>query len=450
MNPWCAGVFARIRRSGLPVVSPSYRHLHRLRASASGAQAVVIGRDALPLAAAAALRHGLQEPSAAGNRLLLAACDQGDDAAFLCLRCLVSEPLEQKLRSIHRERGRSHQLDLVTLASFALDDSGELLPYTPLQVQPEATVRPFTAQVICSFDRQRGADLPHWARTKLQACPDLKRYLRQHGVLLISPWALLADSSPKRLREALELFGAAGFSMESALALHAAYREAYGPAKAAYLQRSGKQSGWLPDAAFLQQIAPEQGVERTAAQLAAMDQAIRRLLTGSGQLSLEQQAEQGYESVDTRALEARREADERQEDGERIAAIRAALERALEPHVRALIEADRPRWLKAPERRQAWQLYGEGASQRTIAEAMDKGQGWVSKLLQEKQLSGAIALAAGLELKRLPAFAAVGSSVEGAERLVAALRNHLITPEREGMVSPLRRAVAAVLAALTP
>ncbi len=430
-------------------MAASYRHLQLLKAGRGSGPAVVIAAQELPAAVTTADRHGLEEPTAAGNRLLLKASAAGDDGAFLCLRCLVSEPLEQKIRAIHRERGHEHGLDLVTLASFALDDAGQTLSFAALKALPEGRVRPFTAQVICSFKADRGSDLPHWARTRIQASNELKAYLREHGVLLISTWALLADSSPKRVREALELFGMAALTVDRGLALHSAYRQAYGLAKERHLERTGKQSGWEPDEAFLLEIAPAQSADETREQLRAIDQAIRRLLTQRGMASLEALAEQGVEAVSGSGLDPALDASDADEASEQLAAIQAALERSCEPEVRAALEADRSKWLKSPERRQAWQLYGEGAGQRAIAEAFGKGQAWVSKLLQEKQLSTAIATAAAVELKRLPAFAAVGASVDDAERLVEALRNHLITPEREGESAPLRCAVARVLAALS-
>ena len=55
----------------------------------------------------------------------------------------------------------------------------------------------------------------------------------------------------------------------------------------------------------------------------------------------------------------------------------------------------------------------------------------MSKLLDEKRRSTAIATAAAQELKRLPAFSSLMATVEGTEQLVDALRNHLIEPERE-------------------
>ncbi len=430
-------------------MSPSYHQLRALVAGKGSGAAVVLDVLTPALAADAARRHGLEEPSRSGDSILLEAAAAGDDGAFLCLRCLVSEPLEQRVKAIHRERVQRHGLDLITLASFVLDDQEQPLSYPALCGLPEPDVRPFTAQVVCSYDGSRGAGLPHWARIKLQGNRELKAYLREHGVLLISTWALLKDSSPTRVREALELFGTTSVSIDRALAVHAAYCQAQPAAKAAYVQRTGKSSGWEPDDALLQQIAPDQPPAATRQTLEAIDQAIRRLLTQRGLGSLDAQAEQGVEPVDHRPLAAAIEAEEAAETAEQLASINASLERAMLPAVLAALQADQPKWARSPERLQCWRLYSEGAGQRLIAESVGKGQAWVSKLLQEKTLSESIATAAALELKRLPAFAAVGHSVEGAERLVAALRNHLISSEQEGDIPPLRRAVAAALPRLS-
>ena len=433
-------------------MSPSYHQLRALVAGKGSGPAVVLGVLEPALAADAARRHGLEEPSRSADRVLLEAAAGGDDDAFLCLRCLVSEPLEQKVRAIHRERAQRHDLDLITLAGFVLDDQEQTLSYQALCKLPENDVRPFTAQVVCSYDGSKGAGLPHWARTKFQGNRELKAYLREHGVLLISSWALLKDSSPTRVREALELFGSAGVPSERALALHAAYCQAQPAAKAVYVQRTGKNSGWVPDDALLQQIAPDQPPVATRQQLEAIDKAIRRLLTQQGMGSLDALAEQGQELVDPssldNALEPGVEASETA--AEQLANIQAALERAMPQAVLAALQADQPKWARSPERLQTWRLYSEGAGQRLIAESVGKSQVWVSRVLMEKQLATSIATAAAVELQRLPAFAAVGRSVEGAEQLVVALRNHLSSSEQEGDIAPLRLAVAAALSRLSP
>ena len=110
-----------------------------------------------------------------------------------------------------------------------------------------------------------------------------------------------------------------------------------------------------------------------------------------------------------------------------------------------MLEADQRKWSKDPSREQAWLLYGEGIGQREIAERCGHKQGWVSKLLREKQLSHDIALATANDLIRRSAFKQLAMDPDGAERLVEVLRNHLIQPEQEGDVAPLRRWIRSYL-----
>jgi hypothetical protein len=74
-----------------------------------------------------------------------------------------------------------------------------------------------------------------------------------------------------------------------------------------------------------------------------------------------------------------------------------------------------------------------------LAERCGTTPGTVSKAIRPTEHATTIATAAAIELKRHPAFASCCCSVEAAERLVGALRNHLLEPEREGTIAPLRQ-----------
>jgi hypothetical protein len=63
----------------------------------------------------------------------------------------------------------------------------------------------------------------------------------------------------------------------------------------------------------------------------------------------------------------------------------------------------------------------------------------VSKKLRPEQHAATVARQAAGELLRHPAFSSLASSLEDLERMVEALRNHLLQPEREGDIAPLRR-----------
>lgn len=420
------------------MTSSSYRELRALISASGSKKGITIGSLHPHQAAAAAKRHGLDAPSAAGDRLLLAACDapEGGEGAFLCLRCHVSHPLEQKIRGLYGQFGDYYGLDEIELASFALDDDGRPLDPARLRSQPTSAVTPFTAQVICSYDPSRGAGLPHWARTRLQAHNDLKAYLKEHGLLLISDWALLADTSSRRIRGAWEVFGGGSLTADRAVRLHSAYLAAYPAAKAEHRRRSGRSSGWQPDVAFLRAIAPEQPATATCEQLEAVAHTVRLVRTQQWQRSRQADGEEddAPEVPDHRTLSDPSDETD-QSPAEQLTLIHAALERAtaaVVPAVLAPAAGD-------PQLHCLWQGYGEGLTNTPLAERCGCSRGTVSKKLRPEQHATTIARQAAGELLRQPAFSALSGSVEDLERMVEALRNHLLIPEREGDIAPLRR-----------
>ena len=350
-----------------------------------------------------------------------------------------------------RRHGQQHELEPTAIAAYLLDDDGSLQirwPSEPPSRQPythalmasggPAPLHPFSAEVLRSWD-PRCSSLPNWARERAQSHPPLKSYLRDSGLLLITDWALLADSSPKRVAEVWDRFGVGKLTTAQAVALHGRYRELYRPAKAAHRQATGRISGWRPDSTFLLALAPEQPETETHQQLEAIARAIRLLLTGRWQQSAVGDPEL---ELDRRQAEGQlttlNGVSETLDDEQLRAQIDAALQRAMDQLLPAELATEQKRFSKAPEKKLAWQLYGEGLSQREIAARCDHQQAWVSKLLDEKRRSTSIATAAAAELVRLPSFRSCAASPQAAIRLHEALRNHLVEPEQEGCIAPLR------------
>ena len=282
--------------------------------------------------------------------------------------------------------------------------------------------------------------MPHWSRLKIQSHNGLKAYFREHGLLLISDWALLRNSSQRRVREACQFHLRSSGSLERLMGLHQRYGPLYDQAKSEYKAQTGKASGWQPDVDFLRQLAPDAEPFTTKEELLAIAKAIRQMLTVNAAQSLDQAAEQGFEPVDPRSV-ASPETDG-PTGGELRALIDAALQRAMDQTM--------PEVLSAGGKTAAlltclWAGWAEGLTNRPLAERCGTTPGTVSKKMRPTDHATTIATAAAVELKRQPAFASCGESVEAAERLVGALRNHLLEPEREGDVAPLRRWVQQYL-----
>lgn len=412
-----------------------YQELCCLVRTSGAAEGFAIGAISLE-APEAALRSLTLEPDPpstfSDSRLLEASQLQGDRGALLCLRCRVSHPLEAKVRGLHRQFGQHYGLDLLAMAGMALDDDGRPLPYADGAPTGSTGFIPFTLQVVRSF-KPGFCGLPHWARVRLQAHNDLKAYLRQHGLLLISDWALLADTSPTRIRQAWEVFGQGNSTADQAVALHGHYRAHYPAAMDSHRAATGRASGWQPEAVFLGQIAAELSPVDCFEQLQAMARAVRMVNTGQWQRSTELLEDHQEVIADPASLH---ETEDPDTAAQLTARIHAALERAMEAYLPGALRSGGKDGTLLDC---LWRSYAEGLTNRPMAQRCGCAPGTVSKKLRLEMHTTAIATAAAMELRRYPAFAEVGRSVEGAERMLQALRNHLLEPEREGERAPLRR-----------
>jgi hypothetical protein len=385
------------------------------------------------------------EPSRDLDQSLLASGMRGDDPhPLLCLRCRISHALDAWLRATHGKHGERHGLDLLAMASYGLDDEGRLtlrtgpttdvsFVYAELASLPKGLISPFSAEILRTYDPEL-CGLPHWSRLKIQAHNGLKSYFKDNGLLLISDWALLRHSSSKRVREACEHFLRSSSSVESVVALHGRYQPLYDEALRDYKARTGKASGWQPDQVFAEALDPGGNAFDTIELLKSIATAIRQYLTGSSVQRLDQMAEGGHELADPSTLQAP------DSDGSDPAELRnlieAALQRAMDQHMPQVLAAGSK---KAELLCCLWAGWAEGLTNRPLAERCGTTPGTVSKAIRPTEHATTIATAAAIELKRHPAFASCCCSVEAAERLVGALRNHLLEPEREGDIAPLRR-----------
>jgi hypothetical protein len=405
----------------------------------------------LLVAQQALVEHGLAEseaPSREHDQQLLQACEQtGDAGAFLCLRCRVSWPLEQRVRSLHQQNARNYGVELIELMAFALDDTGRVLPFQP---EPERQERkqppqPFGVEVIRSY-RPELSGLPHWGQQKLLGHGPMREYLRQRGVSLQRDWSLLGDTSPRRVVEAVSRFDG-GITPESAKAIHARYGQLYRPAKLNYLQKTGRQQGWEPDEAFLLAVDPDQPPWQTKEFLERIAKAVRVLESGRWlkQESVLFDDDAVERLADAAAAEAWSEpdkgADFQEED------VWNLLEDVGVRYVAAMLGELEPEGLEL----RIWQAWSQGLRQRQIAERCGTNGARVSRTVQEEMRADEIATQALERLRyALPQqpsaqWAGLFRSVERLKQAERGLMNHLLKPEQEGGISPLRRWVQHAL-----
>lgn len=386
-----------------------------------------------------------REPGLEGDRTLMELAREGHTGAFLSLRCRSSWPLEEAVKGMHIKY-KAYGLELIELAAFALDDVGR--PYSYLKDGSARSGRvPFPVEVVRSWDPAR-AGLPHWARRQLEHRNDLKRYLREQGVLLIGPWALLADSSATQVRQAMELTPLKTLlSLEQAVDLHRRYLPLYRLAKLEHRRVTGRQRGWQPDDHFLQQLEPEWSPQQTRESLDFMAGALRHLL--SGQWQREERHVLGEEGTDRLETVAAAEPSPMELMDEGPAAVdleqrvSSALREAGEAYLRTMLEQIPP-----SEREQQlcfWCAWSQGASTRQIAERCGAAQARVSRRMDVKRRSGQIATQALALLRADPEFRDVFRSAERLEVAAEGLANHLQRPEQEGGEPPLCQLLRSVM-----
>jgi DNA-directed RNA polymerase specialized sigma24 family protein len=221
--------------------------------------------------------------------------------------------------------------------------------------------------VISSFQPDL-AGLGHWTRVRVQSHPPLVRLLREHGLLLLRDWSLLAHASPARMARAWRLHGSAALPAALVVALHGRFRDRYRQERRGAPRSIGR---WEPDAAFLVALDPPAPAALTLQRLQAMAAALRR---------------------------------------DQLASLPLA--------------ADGP---EAELRACFWRHYARGLNQRAIGQACDRScQAKVQRRLQLAAHAAVIATTALGQLAGREGFEAVGRSPERTEAQLAALAEHLL------------------------
>ena len=368
---------------------------------------------------------------------------------LLALRCRVSLPIYEKVNVIYKQFSNGFEIDLNEMLIILLDDSGEQflrLPKDPKNpqkflkkifcwetvktMQERKFIKPFSAEVISDFNPKL-SNLSTWAKNKVQGNYELKSYLKSCGLLLISPWALIADSSKTRIINAWKRCGEGQLKLNEVEKIYDSYLKIYKKAKEEYKNRTGKISGWSPDENFLLSIEPPQTNTKN---LLLIDKAIRQYIAGADNA-------RNFENNEESQLESLKK-DEDEFSGKEIAKkVNEKLIIYCSKIIKNIIEIDKKKWVKDPSREDAWKLYGEGFSQRDIASKCNHKQAWVSKLIPEKKISEEIAQDTAIVLLRMNDFETLKNDPDGIERFVDGLRNHLLNQEIKEDGSILRNVV---------
>ena len=143
-----------------------------------------------------------------------------ESAAFLCLRCNISHQIFQVCLHLERQFGNNYGFSLTDILPYVLDDDGR---------SAHSTYQPLSHQILQKFDPERSS-LSTWTAKLVKQHRELNTFLLQHGIYLLSDWAILNDTNPKKLQRVLSDFHQlTATEISSAIALldsyHAVYRQ---------------------------------------------------------------------------------------------------------------------------------------------------------------------------------------------------------------------------------
>ena len=127
--------------------------------------------------------------------------------AELCLRCFISHQIEQVCIQLETQFGDYYGFTRYDLFAFVLDDEGAI------SEQPKANSYELSAtsyqrtaiKILQKFDPDR-ASLSNWTMRLVKQHHELNAFLLEQGLCLLSDWAILNDTKPKKLHRVLTQF----------------------------------------------------------------------------------------------------------------------------------------------------------------------------------------------------------------------------------------------------
>jgi hypothetical protein len=111
--------------------------------------------------------------------------------AQLVLRCLISHQIAIACQSLVNQFGQFYGFTLADLLPLVLDDDGK--PWTT-----QGTYKILAQQVLDRFDPSAGK-LATWVTRLVRQHPAVSACLLDHGLYLVSDWAILNDTKPDQL-----------------------------------------------------------------------------------------------------------------------------------------------------------------------------------------------------------------------------------------------------------
>ena len=172
-----------------------------------------------------------------------------------CLRCFISHQIEQVCIQLEIQFGREYGFTRYDLFCLVLDDTARNLQDLGFCRQNQQVYQPISVKILATFEPQK-ANLSTWTTRLIKQNRELNTFLLEHGVYLVSDWAILNDTTPKQVKRIWsEFHNLTTAEIEQACFLLKSYHAIYRRDRLKQRQARSKKKCQPPSREQLEQIA---------------------------------------------------------------------------------------------------------------------------------------------------------------------------------------------------
>lgn len=152
------------------------------------------------------MKEATEEPSYAyfGHRKEPTQTASKRSLAELCLYCFISYHIERVCLQLESQFGAVHGFTCSDLLRFVLNDGGSRFSKNGT-TSASKSYQSLPQEILQSFDAEQSS-LATWTTRLVKHNRELNAFLLEHGVYLVSDWAILNDTNAKQLQRILSEF----------------------------------------------------------------------------------------------------------------------------------------------------------------------------------------------------------------------------------------------------
>lgn len=169
-----------------------------------------------------------------------------------CLQCFISHQIEQACQRLVSQFGVEHGFTKRDLLPLVLDNDRR----NHQSNQPNSSYQSLQNKILQSFDPSQSS-LATWTNKCVRHHRDLNVFLLEHGIYLVSDWAILNDTSSKQLQRIYQFYHLTPIETQQAVQLLESYHAVYRLQRLQQRQTQSRGQGQClpPTTEQLQQIA---------------------------------------------------------------------------------------------------------------------------------------------------------------------------------------------------